>query len=97
MERKAIINGKIYDTQTANRVCGWDNGKYVNDFYYRSFDLYVTKKGQFFAVGDVDADLELDFKNGIALLTKKEAQTLAEIANISEETFALYFGEVEIG
>lgn len=97
MERKAIINGKVYNTETANHVCSWDNGKYKNDFYRMDFDLYQTKKGQYFVVGDVDSDMEIKFHNGIGLLTPKEASRLAEQANVDEKTYELYFGKPEEG
>jgi hypothetical protein len=45
---KKVIDGKMYNTETAEKVYCWDNGRYGNDFRYRSKDLYKTKKGNWF-------------------------------------------------
>lgn len=45
---KKVIEGKLYDTETAKLVHSWDNGRYGNDFRYRSKELYLTKKGNWF-------------------------------------------------
>ena len=47
---KMIIDGKRYDTETAEFVHGWSNGYYSNDFKHRSKDLYRTKSGNWFIV-----------------------------------------------
>ena len=47
---KRIINGKRYDTDTADLVHEWDNGRGRGDFKYRSKDLYRTPKGKWFLV-----------------------------------------------
>jgi len=43
---KRIINGKVYNTETAEKVASWDNDLFVNDFGYMSDNLegYNTKK-----------------------------------------------------
>ena len=40
---KKIIDGKKYDTETAECVGGWDNGYYANDLYYCWEGLYRKK------------------------------------------------------
>jgi len=45
---KKVINGKVYDTKTAELVHEWSNGHFTNDFQYRSKDLYRTSKGNWF-------------------------------------------------
>lgn len=45
---KKVIDGKLYDTETAELVHEWSNGRYGNDFRNRSKDLYRTKKGNWF-------------------------------------------------
>lgn len=45
---KKVVDGKVYNTETAELVHGWSNGRYGNDFRYRSKDLYRTKKGNWF-------------------------------------------------
>lgn len=47
---KKIINGKVYDTETAHSICSWDNG------VYEGFDsieetLYRKRTGEFFILG----------------------------------------------
>jgi hypothetical protein len=48
---KRIIDGKRYDTETAELVAEWWNGYSPNDFKYCAEDLYRTKKGAFFIYG----------------------------------------------
>lgn len=45
---KRIINGLLYDTETAKMIHQWSNGRYGNDFKMREKTLYVTKKGAYF-------------------------------------------------
>lgn len=45
---KKIIDGKLYNTETAELIHSWDNGIYGHDFRSRSKDLYLTKKGKWF-------------------------------------------------
>ena len=49
---KKIINKKIYDTDSADKLASWDNGCFTNDFYYVSEDLYKTSKGEYFLFGE---------------------------------------------
>lgn len=44
---KAIINGKMYDTDTAKRIGDYSCG-YPNDYHYFSEELYCKKTGEFF-------------------------------------------------
>lgn len=48
---KKIINGKKYDTETAEKIHGWDNGYGSSDFKTCWEQLYRTKKGAFFLHG----------------------------------------------
>lgn len=43
-----VIDGKRYNTETATRVFCYENGHFVSDFRYRSKELYLTKKGNWF-------------------------------------------------
>lgn len=47
---KKIINGKLYDTETAKRVGEWNNGCYGN-FNYCAENLYRKRTGEFFLYG----------------------------------------------
>lgn len=48
---KKIINGKRYDTETAERVGGYDNGLGQRDLAHLDEDLYRKKTGEFFIYG----------------------------------------------
>jgi hypothetical protein len=50
-QMKKIIEGKRYDTETADLVHAWDNGIYGNDFKTCKESLYKTKKGSYFLYG----------------------------------------------
>ena len=45
---KAIINGKTYNTETAEEVAQGDNDCNLGDGYRRTEELYLTKKGTYF-------------------------------------------------
>ena len=45
---KQVINGKRYNTETAECVSSWSNGHFTTDFKYRSKDLYRTPNGNWF-------------------------------------------------
>lgn len=49
---KKIIEGKSYNTETAELLHSWDNGYYGNDFKSCSESLYKTKKGNYFLAGE---------------------------------------------
>lgn len=49
---KKVVNGKVYNTETADHVASWDNGYYGNDFKRCEEDLYRTSKGSWFIVGE---------------------------------------------
>ena len=48
---KKIINGKIYNTETATLIHRWDNGR-RGDFSCCEEDLYRPIKGAFFIYGE---------------------------------------------
>lgn len=43
-----IIDGKRYDTETADCVYAWSNNHFVSDLGHRSKSLYRTKSGAWF-------------------------------------------------
>lgn len=51
---KAIINGKVYNTETATHIgrIGSDSGYLASDFRCWTAELYKTRKGAFFMHGD---------------------------------------------
>lgn len=46
-----VINGKRYDTETAELVGQWDNGHNFGEFQYECEELYRKKTGEFFLYG----------------------------------------------
>jgi hypothetical protein len=49
---KAIINGKRYNTETAEHIAKFHNGLSHSDFNYIYETLYRTKKGNWFLHGE---------------------------------------------
>jgi hypothetical protein len=99
---KKIINGKKYDTDTAELVGEWDNGHYYTDFSWCSEALYRKRTGEFFLhgkggarsrwcewVGNCVCDGE-----GIIPLNITMAKEWAE-NNLSADEYEEIFGEVE--
>lgn len=64
---KKVIEGKVYNTETAELVHEWSNGHFGNDFRYRSKDLYRTKKGSWFLhhVGGPMSDMAKSYGNSV--------------------------------
>lgn len=48
---RKVINGKLYDTDSAKCVGEWDNGYLPNDFHYTEERLFLKKTGEFFLYG----------------------------------------------
>jgi hypothetical protein len=49
---KRIIDGKSYNTETAECIATWSNHHYPNDFHYCEESLYRTAKGAWFVAGE---------------------------------------------
>lgn len=49
---KQIINGKVYNTETATLLATWHNDLPDNDFSSLLEKLFITKKGQYFLYGN---------------------------------------------
>lgn len=97
---KSIINGKLYNTETAEYIHGISNGRSGNDVFYFEEDLYRTKKGQFFICYDGGPMSKYGKwegqqgygTNGIKLLTEDEAKTWLEENNVTEKYMELFEG-----
>ncbi len=61
---KRVINGKRYDTDTADRVATWKNGYFTNDFNYCAEYLYRKKTGEYFLHGEGGALSKYATSNG---------------------------------
>lgn len=49
---KKIINGKMYNTETAREISYWSNNHFTSDFNYCEETLYRKKTGEFFILGE---------------------------------------------
>ena len=49
---KKIINHKMYNTETAERLASSSNGYGYDDFRYMEEQLYRKKTGEFFLYGE---------------------------------------------
>ena len=100
---KRIINGKIYNTETATLIANWSNGMYRNDFGYCYESLYVTKKGAYFVAGDGGALSRWSVScgngqvggSGIEALTEAEALEWCEVHDIDADVIEQHFSTDE--
>ena len=99
---KKIINGKVYDTSTAERVCGWSNGRSTSDFGYCSEELHQKRTGEFFLHGEGGPRSKYAVSQGnndwgygeqIIPLTYEAAQKWAD-EHLASEDYEAIFGEV---
>ena len=100
---KKIINGKKYDTSTANEVGCWSNTCSTRDFSYCEETLYRKKTGEYFLCGSggpmskysvlVDCNTTSS-GSAIIPLTEAEARTWAE-KHLDGDEYEEIFGEVE--
>lgn len=103
---KKIIGGKLYNTETATKICHWSGPAYKGDFKYCEFDLFLSKKGKFFIVGEGGAASRFAVKSGntscggrgLQLVFYGEALGYAESkwSDATTETIEKYF-EIEEG
>ena len=49
---KKVIDGALYNTDTARCIGAWDNGYFRNDFNFCKEMLYKTKSGKSFLYGE---------------------------------------------
>jgi len=100
---KKIINGKIYNTDTATRI-----GSHVHsnrgDFHFEDTDLYRTKKGAFFVQGEGGpysrwsralGNNGQSGGHGIQAMTPTEALAWCEDSGIDVDVIAQYFSVEE--
>ena len=99
---KRIINGKVYNTETAEKVAFWDNDLFANDFGYMSEALYVTRKGNYFIHGKGGATSKYATHayggrmagESIVAITEKDALEWCEAREIDTEIVSSRF-EIE--
>lgn len=102
---KKVIDGKIYNTDTATLIANWDNGMARNDFGWCDESLHITKKGTYFVYGAGGALSRWSVPCGnngqmggqsIEVLSKAEALEWCETHDVDADTIAQNF-EVEEG
>ena len=49
---KKIINGRLYNTESAKKVGYYNNGRIYNDFSFFEETLYRKRTGEFFLHGE---------------------------------------------
>lgn len=100
---KKIINGKMYNTETAKRLGEYDNGYAINDFSHVYEALYLKKTGEYFLYGKGGAMSKYSEPCGsncwcggkrIIPLTESEAKEWAE-RKLDADEYVEIFGEVE--
>lgn len=83
-----VIDGKIYNTETATRVCSLDCSVYPHNFAYHETYLFRTKSGRWFLAGFGGPSSMWRSPapgggwgggSGIRPVTPAEAQTYAEL------------------
>ncbi len=99
---KKIINGKKYDTETAEVIGYWSNHLGSNDFNSLSETLYKKKTGEFFLYGEGGANTRYSKSNGnsswgsstIIPFAEREAMDWLE-EHGDADRYEEVFGEVE--
>lgn len=98
---KKIINGRMYNTDTAHAVGEW-NDSYPNDFHYVCETLYRKRNGEYFIHGEGGAMSKYAQSCGqnqwsggeqIIPLTYDSARDWAE-KNLDADEYEAEFGEV---
>ena len=99
---KKIINGRMYNTETAEKIQEWDNGIYGNDFRSCEETLYKKTTGEYFIHGSGGAASKYSVPCGnngssgssdIIPLTKDEAKIWME-TKADPDAYIKEFGEV---
>lgn len=100
---KQVIDGKLYNTETAEEVGHYDNALGCGDFRYIRESLYKTKRGRFFLAGEGGAMTKYSQGcgnnvrcegSGIFPLGIEEAKEWMEAHGTTEE-YIKAFGEPE--
>ena len=101
---KKIINGKLYDTNTATKLIHWNNGRSANDAKHVIMELYLKKTSEYseyylYVEGGALSEYGEHIGNcyrpawNITPLTKDEACKWA-VYHCSADRYMNLFGEV---
>lgn len=103
---RRVINGKVYDTDTATHVCALRCTASRGDFYYHDTSLYRTARGAFFIAGQGGPASMWSHPvgnngstggDGIRVVTEDEARQYMEEAGCDEDDFKAAGLDVEEG
>lgn len=100
---KKIIEGKTYNTETAQFLGDWQN-LWEGDYHYCREELYRTKKGTYFLYGEGGAlsryaryyGGSATGGEGFEILSEEKAREWAE-KRLSTDEYIKIFGEPEEG
>ena len=97
---KKVIDGKLYNTETATKIAN-DNSPYgPGDFQYEDTRLYKTAKGAFFLAGKGNAASRWCQSlgsggrgpgEGIEAITPEEARAWCEANDVDADIIAAHF------
>ena len=99
---KKIVNGRVYNTETAQEICGYQYSN-PSDFNYCREALYKTKKGAYFICGEGGPRSKYGHSvepncvsggEGIRVLAEDEAREFTEKHGTVDDYVAA-FGEPE--
>ena len=96
---KTVINGKVYDTETADFIDSYENTQNYSDYSHYKECLYLTKKGQYFlsGYGGPASPYAKSYLNSategrrIQLLDEQQAQAWAEENDCAVEVIMKYW------
>ena len=96
---KQVINGKMYNTDTAIEIGSWNNGLGYNDFRNCDESLYKTKNGRYFLAGHGGpmskyarpAGNMTSGGSGIDPVSEKDARLWCETHDIDADIIEKYF------
>ena len=101
---RAIINGKRYDTKTAEQIGDRSGDGHITDFRYWCESLYKTKRGAWFVAGEggpmtryarSTGQNSWCGSSGIRPLTPDEARTWLEEGEFWDEIETHFADEIE--
>jgi hypothetical protein len=101
---KKVIDGKVYNTETAKEVHSWENHFFRNDFHHCEEALYRTKKGAWFLCGSGGAMSKYSQPcgsnswtggDGMEVLTEAEALEWLQNRGADPDDIQRYFPNVE--
>lgn len=99
---KKVINGKMYNTETAKCIYSYTNGYSMNDFNYVEEALYQKKTNEFFLYGSggpmsrycCSCGNSWGYGESITPITKEEAKEWA-MEYLDGDEYESVFGPVE--